>query len=209
MIRLALADDHELLLDGLAAALADAPDITLVGRAPDGLAALRLLRDERPDVAVLDLHMPLRSGMDVLRAAAHEGLGARVILVTSFDDDASYREALAAGARGFLGKTAGVKRLIEAVRTVARGETYFESGIGERARGAGPSPQRGPRDNPLTPREREILRLIATGLSNGEIAEQLGTAEGTVKNQTSSILMKLGVRDRTRAVLAALRDGWI
>lgn len=206
MIRLALADDHEMVLDGLSAALEKIPDITLVGRASDGLSALRLLRDHRPDVAVLDIHMPRKTGMDVLRAVGHEGLAVRVILVTSFDDDPTYREALALGARGFLGKGAGIARLIEAVRTVSRGSTYFESGVAERARAASPRP---PRENPLSPREQEILRLIATGLTSREIAEQLGTSEGTVKNQTSSILTKLAVGDRTRAVLVALRDGWI
>lgn len=215
MIRLLIADDHEMLLDGLSSALARAPDITLAGRASDGLLALHLLRDERPDVALLDVHMPVRTGMDVLRAARHEGLPTRIVLMTSFDDDPTYREALALGAHGFLGKSAGVQRVLAAVRAVARGETSFESGIGERARRAQrpssgePPPRPPPRENPLTPREREILRLIATGLSNREIAEHLGTSEGTVKNQTSSILMKLEVRDRTRAVLIALRDGWI
>lgn len=209
MTTLALADDHELLLDGLVSALEKAPDITVVGRATDGLAALRLLRERRPEVAILDVQMPLRSGIDVVRAAGHEGLGVRACLITSFDDEETFRDALAAGARGFLGKSAGVQRLIEAVRALARGETYFESGLGERARSAVGAAVRPPRDNPLTPREREILRLIATGQSNREIAEHLGTREGTVKNQTSSILLKLGVRDRTRAVLVALRDGWI
>lgn len=208
MIRLALADDHSMVVDGLVAALQVAPEITVVGRAADGLSALRLFRNSRPDVALLDIHMPVRSGLEVLRAVGHEGLGVRVILITSFDDDATYREALALGSRGFLGKSASIQRVIQAVRTVARGETYFESGLAERARGEA-SPALTARENPLTAREREILRLIATGLSNREIGEQLRTAEGTVKNQISSVLSKLGVRDRTRAVLVALRDGFI
>jgi DNA-binding NarL/FixJ family response regulator len=208
--------DHpaDLVLDGLRAALAGTRDVEVVGWARDGIAAMRLLREARPDVAIVDLHMPRKSGLDVLRAAAHEELAVRVLIVTSFDDDATYRDALAAGARGFLGKESGIARLLEAVRALARGETFFESGVSERARRAlTPSePRTGApsrRESPLTPREREVLRLIATGLSNREIAFQLGTTEGTVKNHTSSILTKLDVRDRTRAVLVALRDGWI
>ena len=175
MIRLLIADDHEMLLDGLSSALARAPDITLAGRASDGLLALHLLRDERPDVALLDVHMPVRTGMDVLRAARHEGLPTRIVLMTSFDDDPTYREALALGAHGFLGKSAGVQRVLAAVRAVARGETSFESGIGERARRAqrpssGEPPPRKPphpprtrdpppdRDRPLQPRDRRAPR---------------------------------------------------
>jgi DNA-binding NarL/FixJ family response regulator len=212
VIRLALADDHDLVLDGLRAALASVEDVEIVGCAHDGIEALRLLRDVRPDVAILDVHMPRRSGLDVARAARHEGLPTAILMVTSFDDEATWREALALGVRGFLGKTVGVARLLEGVRALARGETFHGSASSERARAeiagrAAALPAR--RENPLTPKEREVLRLIATGASNREIADQLGTAEGTVKNHTSSILTKLDVRDRTRAVLVALRDGWI
>ncbi|MDQ3030867.1 MAG: response regulator transcription factor [Myxococcota bacterium] len=212
MIRLALADDHDLVIEGLRAALASVDDVEIVGVASDGLAALRLLRDARPDVAVIDLHMPLRSGLDVARAAAHEQLPVAILMVTSFDDRETYDAARALGVRGFLGKSIGVARLLEAIRAVARGETFFESGTSERAKRA--IAQRLPRlragrENPLTPRELEVLRLMATGLTNREIAAVLGTSEGTVKNHGSSILTKLDVGDRTRAVLVALRDGWI
>jgi len=211
MIRLVLADDHDLVLDGLRAALQHYDDLELAGSAGDGLAAIRLIRELRPHVAVLDLHMPKRSGLDVARALQHEALPTRTLIVTSFDDDETYRAALAAGVSGFMGKAAGVERLVSAIRAVARGETFYESGVSERARKAMPeitAPRAG-RDNPLTPREREVLRSIATGLNNQEIADQLSMRVGTVKNHTSSILSKLGVRDRTRAALVGLRDGWI
>lgn len=209
MIRVVVADDHRMLLEGLAAALSGAPDLTLVGTCGDGLTALRLIREQQPDVAVLDLNMPVRTGFDVLRAVQHEHLKTRVVVITSFDDNTHYGEAQALGAAGFLGKSAGINRLIEAVRTVASGQTWFEAGLGERAREAFSTDIPRGRNNPLTSREREILRFMSTGLTNREIATQLGTAEGTVKNQISSILSKLGVRDRTQAILTALRDGWI
>lgn len=208
MIRLVLADDHPVVLGGLSAALAVEPDLQVVATAPDGIAAVRVIRTERPHVAVVDLHLPKRNGLEVVRAVAP----VPVLIVTSFDDDAHLRRAREAGAAGFLGKGAPVERVAAAVRALARGETHLLPGVGTRTGHAAGAPTvdvDAARENPLSRREREVLRLIATGLSTPEIAAQLGTRPATVKNQTASILAKLGVEDRTRAVLVALRDGWI
>jgi two-component system nitrate/nitrite response regulator NarL len=208
VIRLVLADDHPMLLEGLTASLTALGDFEVLDVAHDGLAALHAIRRARPRVALVDVHLPRRTGLDVCRALRSEGMPTRVVLMTSFDDEATYRAALEAGASGFLGKASRVDRVAEALRTVASGETFFASASSVRAAGPPAAPASG-RDNPLTPREREVLRLVATGLSTPEIAARLGTARSTVKNQTASILRKLGVSDRTRAALVALRDGWI
>lgn len=208
MIRLALVDDHTMVREGLSAMLSAARDIEICGHASDGIEAFRLLRSMEVDVAIVDLGLPRRTGLEIAAALARDGSACRVLLVTSFDDDAHHRQALSApGVHGFLGKASSVDRVLEAVRALARGERYFLSGS------AGPSPAMPSpapvRENPLSRREREVLRLIASGLSTPEIAAQLGTSPGTVKNQTASVLSKLGVQDRTRAAIVALRDGFI
>lgn len=208
MIRVALIEDHAMVREGLSAALSAADEIEICGQASDGMEAIRLLRSVEADVAVVDHGLPRRTGLEVAAALHRDGASCRVLLVTSFDDDAHYRQALdAPGVHGFLGKASSVERVLEAVRTLARGERYFLSGASGSAAGA-PGPVT-VRDNPLSHREREVLRLIASGLSTPEIAHQLGTSPGTVKNQTASILAKLEVRDRTRAAIVALRDGFI
>lgn len=209
-IRLLLADDHAMVLESLAAALGSVEDIEIVGLAGDGIEALRRIRELQPAVAVVDLHLPGRTGVEIARSLTAEAHGTRVMIVTSFDDEPNYREALAAGAAGFMGKGASVEKVLAGIRALARGETWFLSGVSERAtHGAEASPPAPSRDNPLSRREREVLRLIATGLTTPEIADRLGTRPGTVKNQTSSILQKLEVTDRTRAALVALREGWL
>lgn len=211
MIRVAIADDQTLVRQGVRRLLELAHDLTVIGEAADGDEALALLRAERPDVALLDVRMPKRTGLDVLRE-----LGAAApptILLTTFDEDAVVLEAVKLGARGFLLKDVSLEQLTEAVRAVARGESLIRPAVTERVlRGLQAAPRAFDaleRPDPLTPRELEVLRLMAGGYSNREISDALGTAEGTVKNQASAILSKLGVRDRTRAVLKALELGWI
>ncbi len=166
-----------------------------------------------PEVALLDVRMPKLTGLEVLRAARLRFPGVGVILLTTFDEDAVVLEAVRLGARGFLLKDVSLDQLETAVRTVAAGGSLIRPTVTERVlRGLEKEPttfESADLPDALTPREREILRLIAAGFSNREIAEASGTAEGTVKNQTSSILSKLGVRDRTRAVLKALELGVI
>src|SRR6185436_16231415 len=188
-------------------------DMEIVAEAADGEEALAAIRREHPDVVLLDVRMPVKSGLDVLRDLHANGPMPPTILLTTFDDDEVLLEAVKAGARGYLLKDVSLEALAEAIRTVASGATLIRPAVTERVlRGlehlrrdfdASSAP------DPLTKREVEILRLIAGGYSNREIAEALGTAEGTVKNHASSIMSKLGVRDRTRAVLKALELGYI
>lgn len=211
MIRLVLVDDHALVRQGLRGLLDLTPDLRVVGEAVDGEDALLKVEELNPDVVLMDVRMPRMTGLEALRELRRGPVHRRVVLLTTFDEDAAIVEALRAGVQGFLLKDVSLDELADAIRRVHAGETLLPPGVAERvARGL----LELSRDFPaaelpegLTRREVEVLRLIARGLSNREIAQALGTAEGTVKNQTSSILSKLGVRDRTRAVLRAMELG--
>ncbi len=211
MIRVALVDDQTLLRQGLRGLLELTNDLVVSGEASDGDEALELLRQEPPDVVLLDVRMPRRSGVDVLETLRDERRQVPAILLTTFDDDEALARGLAAGARGWLLKDVSFERLTDAVRAVARGERLVTPALTDRIlRGLAALRQGGPDDaspEPLTRREVEIVRLLAAGQSNREIATLSGTSEGTVKNQVSSILAKLAVRDRTRAVLRAIDLG--
>jgi DNA-binding NarL/FixJ family response regulator len=213
VIRVLLADDHNLVRQGIRTLLEISKDFEIVGEATDGEEALALIGRLRPQVALLDVRMPKLTGVDVLRAARLLFPDVGVILLTTFDEDAVVLEAVRLGAHGFLLKDVSLDQLETAVRTVAAGGSLILPAVSERVlRGLENNPTRfesAELPEPLTIRERQILRLVAAGLSNREIAEASGTAEGTVKNQASSILSKLGVRDRTRAVLKALELGLI
>jgi DNA-binding NarL/FixJ family response regulator len=214
MSRVLLVDDHPLVRQGLRSLLELKADLQVVGEAADGHEALALIASLDPDVTLLDVRMPGMDGLAVLRALRERDPGRRVVLLTTFDDDAVVIEALRIGVQGFLLKDVGLEPLAEAIRRVAAGETLPLPAATERAlralsaaKPAGfPSAQL---PDSLTAREQEVLRLMARGLSNREISLALGTAEGTVKNQASSILSKLGVRDRTRAVLRAVELGYL
>jgi DNA-binding NarL/FixJ family response regulator len=213
MIRVVLVDDQTLVRRGIRSLLELSGDIRVVAEAEDGDAALAVIRREKPDAVLLDVRMPKRTGIDVLRELHRGGELPPTILLTTFDDDEVLLEGVKAGARGYLLKDVSLEQLTEAIHTVAGGGTLIRPAVTERVlRGL----EHVRRDfesldppDPLTKRELEILRLMAGGYSNKEIADALGTAEGTVKNHASSILSKLGVRDRTRAVLKALELGYI
>ncbi len=211
MIRLVLVDDHALVRQGIRGLLELTPDLRVVGEAGDGEEALARVAELNPDVVLMDVRMPRMNGLEALRALRRADPGRRVVLLTTFDEDSVVLEALRAGVQGFLLKDVTLEQLSDAIRRVASGETLLPPGVTERVlRGFSDVAHDFPSsDLPegLTRRELEVLRLIARGMSNREIADTLGTAEGTVKNQTSSILSKLGVRDRTRAVLRALELG--
>lgn len=211
MIRVALVDDQTLLRQGLRGLLELAGDLVVTGEASDGDTALALLRHDPPDVVLLDVRMPRRSGIEVLETLRDEGRTVPALLLTTFDDDEALARGLAAGAKGWLLKDVSFDRLTEAVRTVAAGGTLVTPALTERVLRGLAALRRGDVDDgspePLTRREVEIVRLLAAGQSNREIAELSGTSEGTVKNQVSSVLAKLGVRDRTRAVLRAVDLG--
>jgi DNA-binding NarL/FixJ family response regulator len=213
MIRVVLVDDQTLVRRGIRSLLELAGDIDVVAEAGDGDEALAVIRRERPDAVLLDVRMPKRTGIEVLQALHQSSELPPTILLTTFDDDEALLDGVKAGARGYLLKDVSLEQLTGALRTVAAGGTIIRPAVTERVLRGLEHVRRdfeslSPPD-PLTKRELEILRLMAGGYSNKEIADALGTAEGTVKNHASSILSKLGVRDRTRAVLKALELGYI
>jgi DNA-binding NarL/FixJ family response regulator len=211
VIRVALADDQTLVRQGIKGLLELTSDLRVVAEASDGAEALRILTTIAVDIALLDVRMPRKTGVEVLAALA--GMAARppCILLTTFDDDAVAIEGIKLGARGFLLKDVSLQQLTEGVRTVAAGGTLINPAVTERVvRGLARLATSVPASTvpaALSKRELDVLRLIAAGHSNREIADALGTAEATVKNQASSIFGKLGVRDRTRAVLRAIELG--
>lgn len=213
MIRIVLADDQTLMRAGLRGLLELTPDLRVAAEAADGREAITAVRAERPDVLLLDVRMPHASGLDVLRELGRTGELPPTLLLTTFDDDEALFAALRSGARGFLLKDVSFERLTEAIRAIARGETLIRPAVTERVvsllERTAPAFESLERADPLTPREIDVLRLMAGGYSNREIATALGTSEGTVKNQVSSILSKLGVRDRTRAVLRGIELGQV
>jgi DNA-binding NarL/FixJ family response regulator len=213
VIRVMLVDDQLLVRSGIRGLLELADDIRVVAEAANGDEALALLAGTAADVLLLDVRMPGCSGIDVLLRAQAQALPLPpAILLTTFDDDAALLDGMRAGARGFLLKDISLERLVDGIRSVASGATLFRPGLTERTREcfetgmAGAAAAAG---NRLTARETEILALMAAGFNNGEIAGALGPSEGTIKNHVSSILAKLGVRDRVRAVLRGLELGYI
>jgi len=208
VIRVCLVEDQNLVREGLRALLALNSDIQVVGEASDGEEALAVIEREKPDVVLLDLRMPKLDGLGVLKQIETPAL-----ILTTFDDDAMLFEAVRAGAKGWLLKDVSLDRLTNAIRTVAGGGTCIEPVITERILraldGSAPSFESANLPEPLTDRERTILRFLAGGYSNREISELLKISDGTVKNHISSVLAKLGVRDRTRAVLRAIDLGLI
>ena len=213
MIRVVLVDDQTLVRQGIRSLLELAADVAIVAEAGDGDEAISVIGREHPDVVLLDLRMPKKNGVDVLKTLQAGNALPPTIILTTFDDDEALLEAVRRGARGYLLKDVSLEQLTDAIRTVAAGGTVIRPAVTERVlRGLEHVPREfealSPPDR-LTTREVEVLRLMAGGYSNREIADALGTAEGTVKNHASSILSKLGVRDRTRAVLKALEQGYI
>lgn len=213
MISVLLADDQTLVRQGIRSLLAMTPDIRVAAEAADGEEALALIDKAPFSVLLLDVRMPKRTGIDVLKALSEKKSAPPAILLTTFEDDAALAAALRYGARGFLLKDIDLEELADAIRKVVSGGTAVNPAHTERVlRGI----ERIREDRPpegekltLTPRETEVLRLMATGASNREIADMLGGAEGTVKNHASNIFAKLAVRDRTRAVLRAIELGLI
>ncbi len=211
MIRVCLVEDQTLVREGLRTLLELAGEVEVVGEAVDGEEALRLIPELRPDVVLLDLRLPRRDGLQVLEALHAARQLPPTIVLTTFDEDELLLQALRAGAKGYLLKDVSLEQLVEAIREVAAGRTAFQPGITARVVEA--LPRLGAeipaleRPEALSEREVEVLRLVAGGYSNREIASALNLAEGTVKNHISSILSKLGVRDRTRAVLKAVELG--
>ena len=213
MIRVCLVEDQTIVREGLRALLKLNPDIAVIAEAGDGDEAIEVIEREKPDVVLLDLRMPKRDGIGVLRALRDRGTLIPALILTTFDDDLMLFEAVRAGAKGWLLKDVSLERLTSAIRTLAAGGTCIEPVITERIvralDGSAVSFDSAELPEPLTDREKTILRFLAGGYSNREISELLKISDGTVKNHISSVLAKLGVRDRTRAVLKALDMGLI
>jgi DNA-binding NarL/FixJ family response regulator len=213
VIKVCVVDDQTLVRQGIRSLLALAEDIEVVGEAADGEEALGLLERLDPDVVLLDIQMPKLDGLGVLEALAKRPSSPPCLVLTTFDDDELVLRGIARGARGYLLKDVSLEQLTAAIRTLADGGSVINPAVTERVlRGIerlGAGFEALPVPEPLTKREVEILRMMANGYSNREIAKGCFVAEGTVKNHISNILSKLGVRDRTRAVLRALHLGWV
>ncbi|WP_266169443.1 response regulator [Dyella subtropica] len=211
MISVCLVDDQNLVRQGVRSLLDLAEDIRVVAECADGAQAVQDIPRVKPDVVLLDLRMPNMSGLEVLQTLSARNELPPTVILTTFDDDQLVLQGLKAGARGYLLKDVSLEQLVEAVRTVAAGGSLVAPMVTQRLlAGVGRMQNQFTsleQPDPLTERETEILRLLSGGYSNKEIANSLKVAEGTVKNHVSNILSKLGVRDRTRAVLKALELG--
>jgi DNA-binding NarL/FixJ family response regulator len=211
VIQVLIVEDQTLVCEGLEMLLNLVEDICVQARAADGVEALSTMQLQSPDVVLLDVRMPRMSGIDVLREMKARGCATPVILLTTFDDDTALLEGIRLGAKGYLLKDVSMAKLTEAIRLVAAGRSMISPAITERLlhglQRAPLPPGDGYEDEALTEREAEVIRLMTGGYSNREIAGALYLSEGTVKNHVSNILSKLGVRDRTRAVLKAIEKG--
>ncbi|MFD7009802.1 MULTISPECIES: response regulator transcription factor [Rhodococcus] len=211
-----IADDQAMVRQGFGALLASQPDISVIGDAPDGVVAVSEVRRLRPDVVLMDVRMPEMNGLDAARIILSAGFDppVRVLMLTTFDVDDYVYEALSIGASGFMLKDAPAEELIRAVRVVADGEALLAPTVTRRLIADVTSRRSTARRKPaalsaLTPREREVLELIARGMSNTEIAERLFVAEQTVKTHVGKVLSKLDLRDRAQAVVLAYESGLV
>lgn len=211
MISVCLVDDQTLVRQGIRSLLELSDSIRVVAEAIDGVQAVQMIPEVKPDVVLLDMRMPGMSGLDVLNALGSSNQLPPTIILTTFDDEQLVLSGLKAGARGYLLKDVSLDQLVDAIKVVAAGGSLVAPMVTQRLLSGLERMHNDftslDRPDPLTERETEILRLMAGGYSNKEIANSLGVAEGTVKNHVSNILSKLGVRDRTRAVLKAFELG--
>ena len=210
-IRVVLADDHAVVRRGLAGLLESTDDLEVVGVAKDGSEAVELVREHRPDVAVMDLQMPVLDGVEATRAIVEAQTGTEVLVLTSFSDHARIDAAIEAGAVGYLLKDAEPDTLLDGIRAVARGESPLDPRAARRllsrATGAGEQLATSSATSGLSPREVEVLRLVVEGLLNKQIAGRLGITERTVKAHLTSAYQRIGVADRTQAALWVERHG--
>jgi DNA-binding NarL/FixJ family response regulator len=213
MIRVIVADDHHLVRQGICALLEKAPDMEVVGQAEDGMGALDLVRRTPPDILVLDLAMPRMNGIQTIERVQALGGRTRVVVLSMYSDETLVRQALRSGASGYLLKRSVTEELLLAIRAAARGETYLSPSVSRvlvdavrQEGGVSKSPILLDR---LTPRERQVLQLVAEGHSNSEIGRTLGVSKKTVEKHRASLVAKLGVRDLAGLIRIALKQGLI
>lgn len=205
MTTVLLADDQRVVREGLGTLLGLLPDIEVVATASDGEEAVELVERLRPDVVLMDVRMPRCDGVEATRRLRDRSSQTRVIVLTTFADDRSVLDALRAGARGFLTKDAGAEEIERAIAAVVRGEAAIDPAVQHHLVDAVAATAELP--DGLTPREAEVLALIADGLSNGEIARRLVVSEATIKSHVNHLFAKIGARDRAQAVAYAYRQG--
>lgn len=199
-IRILLADDHHVVRQGLSAIIATESDLQVVGEACDGVVTCELYARLRPDILILDLRMPALDGFEVVKRLIQEDPQARILIMTTYDTDEDIWRCLRAGAKGYLLKDATHPEIITAIRTVARGESFTTPQLATRLARRANAPE-------MTPRELDVLRLLAQGRTNKEIAAALGLGEGTIKTHLKSLLAKLGATTRTEGVRRAQERG--
>lgn len=208
-IRILIADDHAVVREGLRTLISVKPDMELVGEAADGNEAVAQARALQPDVILLDMIMPNKDGLQAITEIKQDNPQARILVLTSFDDDDKVFAAIKAGALGYLLKDSSPHQLLQAIRDVHEGRSSLHPTIALKlVRELGRPPEATPTEDPLTDRELQTLQLIAQGLTNQEIAGKLSVSERTVGKHVSNILEKLHLANRTQAALYALRKGW-
>ena len=208
-IRVLLADDHAVVRQGIRQFLETSDNIAVIAEASDGLEAMQLIREHRPDVAVLDIQMPGQSGIDVTRAIRAERLPVGVLILTAFDDPPYVKAALQAGANGYLLKTAEADEIVEAVQSVREGQSVLDHVVARRLMEQLVTPQTEAHIESLTDRELEVLRLTARGFTNKAIGAELSISDRTVQGHLAKIYNKLAAASRTEAVMRAVALGWI
>ena len=201
-VRLLVADDHPVVRNGIMANVKPQRDMTVVAEAGDGVEALALIREQLPDVVLLDLRMPHLDGLDVLKEVDKSKLPCKVIIMTTFDNEEDIQRAMKAGARGYLLKDSCQEEILDAIRRVSLGETYLPARIVQKVAESMRKPQ-------LSPREVEVLQWVAAGKSNKEIGTQLFISEGTVKTHVKNLLEKLAVVGRTAAIKEGVHRGLV
>jgi two-component system, NarL family, response regulator LiaR len=210
-VRVLVVDDHRLVRKGLISLLSARPEIAIVGEAENGLLALAAAAALRPDVILLDLSMPVMDGLTTIPAMKKQDAGAGILVLTSFSEDERVFAAVRAGALGYVLKDASLEELVDAIHSVGRRQPYLSPDVAQklvRQVHRANTPPSGP-EEPLSEREVEVLKLVAHGLANSEIAERLAISERTVGAHISRILDKLGLTNRTQAALYALREGLV